>query len=328
MSMNPIMMFLEEMVIFVRVVESGSFSEAARQLGISPSAASRGVSKLEKGLSVQLLQRTTRKLRLSEFGEEVYHCCRSMVASAKAVMEMGAKFATEPEGVVRIGAPKAIGRYVLHPFIPEFLQHYPKVDVQLLLGDGHHDLIDGNLDLLVRVTDHPPPGLVGRRLFPIRTVLCASPDYLVEHDVPLHPQELERHFCIGEGGTTSGGPWQFRKGADRVRVQAVNRYSINHSEGRLDAAMSHIGVTCLPQFVAREELERSRIVQLLPEWEFTGAGGQGSAWLLYQSTHFLPLKVRAVVDHLVDRVRQLSWLHDDGASAGEAGSGSRPERIN
>jgi DNA-binding transcriptional LysR family regulator len=327
------MMFLEEMVIFVRVVESGSFSEAARQLGISPSAVSRGVSKLEKGLSVQLLQRTTRKLRLSESGEEIYHGCREMVGVAKTVLEMGAKFAKEPEGAVRIGAPKAIGRYILNPLIPEFLRLYPKVDVQLLLGESHHDLIDQNLDLVVRVTDQPPPGLVGRCLFPIRPVLCASPDYLVEHEVPSHPHELQRHFWIGEGEPASSGPWHFRKGADRVKVQVANRYSINHSEGRLDAVLRHVGITCLPQFVARGELEHRRIVRLLPEWEFTGAGEQGSAWLLYQSTHFLPLKVRAVVDHLVDRVRHLAWLHGDGEAAvshagpGEAWPGTLPERV-
>lgn len=303
MSMNPTMMLLEEMVIFVKVVESGSFSEAARQLGISPSAASRGVSRLEKGLSVQLLQRTTRKLRLNDCGEEIYKCCRSMVSSARTVLGMSAKFTQEPEGAVRISAPKAVGRFIIHPLIPEFLQLYPKVDVQLVLGDRNCDLIDGNLDLAVHVTDHPPPGLVGRCLLPIRQILCASPDYLVEHGVPRHPQDLERHSCIGEAEQFQGGRWQFKKGEEVVKVQVPNRYSVNHSEGRLDAVLQHVGLTCLPVFTAREALARGHVIQLLPEWEFSGMGNQGSAWLLYQQTHYLPLKVRVMIDFLVERVR-------------------------
>ncbi|QIE85600.1 LysR family transcriptional regulator [Pseudomonas nitroreducens] len=303
MSMNPTMMLLEEMVIFVRVVESGSFSEAARRLGISPSAASRGVSRLEKGLSVQLLQRTTRKLRLSESGEEIYKCCRSMVSSAKTVLGMSAKYSHEPEGLVRISAPKALGRFVIHPLIPEFLRLYPKVDVQLLLGDHHGDLIDSNLDLAVQVTDHPAPGLVGRCLFPIKQILCASPDYLAEHGVPMHPLELERHFCISEGDLSQGSRWQFKRGAELLKVQVPSRYSINLSEGRLDAVMQNACITYLPLFIAQAELERKRIAHLLPDWEFIGTHSHGSAWLLYQPTHYLPLKVRAVVDYLVEKVR-------------------------
>lgn len=303
MSMNPTMMLLEEMVIFVKVVESGSFSEAARQLGISPSAVSRGVSRLEKGLSVQLLQRTTRKLRLNDCGEEIYKCCRSMVSSAKTVLGMSAKYTQEPEGAVRISATKAVGRFIIHPLIPEFLQLYPKVDVQLVLGDRNGDLIDGNLDLAVHVTDHPPPGLVGRCLLPIRQIICASPDYLVEHGIPRHPQDLERHSCIGEGEQFQGGRWQFKKGLEMLKVQVPSRYSVNHSEGRLDAVLRHVGITCLPVFTVREELVHRRVVRLLPDWEFSSVNNPGNAWLLYQQTHYLPPKVRAMIDFLVERVR-------------------------
>lgn len=303
MSMNPTMMLLEEMVIFVRVVESGSFSEAARQLGISPSATSRAVSRLEKGLSVQLLQRTTRKLCLSESGKEIYRCCCTMVSSAKTVLGMSEKYLQEPEGLVRISAPKSLGRFIIHPVIPDFLRQYPKIDVRLLLSDHNCDLIDGNLDLAVHVTDEPPPGLVGRCLQPIIQVLCATPDYLVRHGVPRHPSELEQHSCIGEGDLNHGARWQLQSGSERVKLQLPSRYSINHSEGRLDAVLRHLGVACLPMFMAREELQRKRIVQLLPEWDLSSASGQGSAWLLYHPTEYLPIRVRALIDYLVQKLR-------------------------
>lgn len=329
MSMNPTMMLLEEMVMFVKVVESGSFSEAARQLGISPSAASRGVSRLEKGLSVQLLQRTTRKLRLSESGKEIYRCCCTMVSSAKTVLDMSAKYSQEPEGLIRISAPKSLGRFIIHPLIPEFLRQYPGIDVHLLLSDHNCDLIDGNLDLAVHLTQQPPPGLVGRSLLPISQVLCASPDYLVEHGAPGHPADLERHFCIGEGDLNHGARWQLRNGSELVKLQVPSRYSINHCEGRLDAVLRNLGIACLPMFTAQEELRRGRIIQLLPEWDFSSVGGQGSAWLLYHPTDYLPTRVRALIDYLVRKVRD-----DEGLSGAvhlpapaDIGEGSKSKAL-
>jgi DNA-binding transcriptional LysR family regulator len=148
------------MAIFVKVVETGSFSEAARQLGSSPSAVSRSISRLEKALATRLLQRTTRKLRLSDGGEEVFKRCQEMVNAARSVMEISGQFTDEPEGVVRLSVPKAVGRIVIHPHIPEFLRRYPKVDVELLLEDRQVDLIDDHVDLAIRITDRPPAGLV------------------------------------------------------------------------------------------------------------------------------------------------------------------------
>lgn len=303
MNIDPKIMLLDEMVLFVKVVETGSFSEAARQLGISPSVASRGVARLEKGLSVQLLQRTTRKLRLNECGEEAYKRCRSVVNAARLVHDMSAKYAQDPEGLVRISAPKSLGRFVIHPLIPEFLRLYPKVDVQLLLSDGNCDLIDSNLDLVVHITDQPPPGLVGRCLLPIDQVVCASPAFLEENGRPEHPLDIEGKCCICENEMPQDGRWKFKQGSKIVKVNVAGRYCINHSEGRLDAILHHVGIGCLPSFTARAELDRGRIIQILPNWSFTSGATQGSAWLLYQPTHYLPPKVRVLVDYLVEQVR-------------------------
>ncbi|MDP2147458.1 MAG: LysR family transcriptional regulator, partial [Pseudomonas sp.] len=181
MSINLPLPLLGEMAIFVKVVETGSFSEAARQLGASPSAVSRSISRLEQALATRLLQRTTRKLRLSEGGEEVFKRCQEMVSAARSVMEVSGQYTHEAEGLVRVSVPKAVGRFVVHPHMPEFLRRYPKVDVQLILEDRQVDLIDDNVDLSIRITDSPPPGLVGRQLLPIEHLLCATPQYLAAH---------------------------------------------------------------------------------------------------------------------------------------------------
>ena len=177
MSTNLSYALLPEMAVFVQVVESGSFSAAARKLGTSPSAVSRSVAKLEQALALQLLHRTTRKLRLSESGEEAFAHCRTLLAAADAVMAIGGRGAVEPEGLVSVSVPKAVGRFVLHPHMPEFLRRYPKVDVRLRLEDRYMDLIDDRVDLALRITDRPSPGLIGRQLMRIDHLLCATPHY-------------------------------------------------------------------------------------------------------------------------------------------------------
>ena len=240
-SINLPLSLLAEMVVFVKVVEAGSFSEAARQLGTSPSAVSRSVARLEKALAIRLLQRTTRKLGLTDAGQEVFKRCNEMAGAAQAVMDLSGRFAREAEGLIRLSVPKAVGRYVIHPHMPEFLRRYPKVDVQLILEDRYVDLIDDNVDLSIRITDQPPPGLVGRQLFPIEHLLCATPQYLAGHGVPQQPEDLREHSCIYLGETPADARWKFRQGSKSVTVGVRGRYAANHTGVRLD-----VGAGCNP----------------------------------------------------------------------------------
>ena len=294
MSINLPLPLLGEMAIFVRVVETGSFSAAARQLGASPSAVSRSISRLEKALATRLLQRTTRKLRLSEGGEEVFKRCQDMVNAARSVMEISGQYTHEAEGLVRISVPKAVGRFVVHPHMPEFLRRYPKVDVQLILEDRQVDLIDDNVDLSIRITDSPPPGLVGRQLLPIEHLLCATPQYLAAHGTPLHPHDLLEHSCIYLGETPGDARWKFRQSGKTVTVGVRGRYAANHTGVRLDAVLQDVGIGSLPYFTARHALEAVG----------TGAGAMGFhclvPWgcLVAAFTHALPATETAGVHRL------------------------------
>ncbi|MCF6763574.1 LysR family transcriptional regulator [Pseudomonas fragi] len=303
MSINLPLSLLAEMVVFVKVVEAGSFSEAARQLGTSPSAVSRSVARLEKALAIRLLQRTTRKLGLTDAGQEVFKRCNDMAGAAQAVMDLSGRFAREAEGLIRLSVPKAVGRYVIHPHMPEFLRRYPKVDVQLILEDRYVDLIDDNVDLSIRITEQPPPGLVGRQLFPIEHLLCATPQYLADHGVPQQPEDLREHSCIYLGETPADARWKFRQGSKTVTVGVRGRYAANHTGVRLDAVLQHIGIGSLPYFTARQALEEGRVVQVLPEWDFI-ASYHGGAWLLQTPTRYLPPKLRVFIDFLVERMAQ------------------------
>ncbi|MCC4104787.1 LysR family transcriptional regulator [Serratia ureilytica] len=298
MSTNLTYALLAEMAVFVQVVESGSFSAAARKLGASPSAVSRSVAKLEQALALQLLHRTTRKLRLSESGEEVFAHCRTLLAAADAVMAIGGRGAAEPEGLVSVSVPKAVGRFVLHPHMPAFLRRYPKVDVRLRLEDRYMDLIDDRVDLALRITDRPSPGLIGRQLMRIDHLLCATPHYLAQHGAPQHPHDLAAHSCIYLGETPSDAQWKFRRSGKTVTVNVRGRYAANHTGVRLDAVKRHIGIGSLPYFTARQALDEGEIVQVLPEWDFLSSY-HGGLWLLYAPNQYLPPKLRVFIDYLV-----------------------------
>ncbi|OKB67235.1 transcriptional regulator [Serratia marcescens] len=300
MSTNLSYALLAEMAVFVQVVESGSFSAAARRLGASPSAVSRSVAKLEQALALQLLHRTTRKLRLSESGEEVFQHCRNMLAAAEAVMAVSGRGAAEPEGLVSVSVPKAVGSFVLHPHMPEFLRRYPKVDVRLRLEDRYMDLIDDRVDLALRITDRPSPGLIGRQLMRVDHLLCATPHYLAQHGTPRRPHDLAAHCCIYLGETPDDSQWKFRRDGKTVRVNVRGRYAANHTGVRLDAVKRHIGIGIgsLPYFTARQALDDGEIVQVLPEWDFLSSY-HGGLWLLYVPNQHLPPKLRVFIDYLV-----------------------------
>ncbi|MBY5926433.1 MULTISPECIES: LysR family transcriptional regulator [unclassified Halomonas] len=301
MSTNNSVTLMAEMAVFVRVVDCGSFSAAARQLGATPSAVSRSVSRLEKALGTRLLQRTTRKLRLSESGQAVYLRCVDLVQAAQAVVDVTGQLSSEPQGVLRVSVPKAVGRFLIHPHIPDFLARYPKIDVHLRLDDRYVDLIDEQVDLAIRITDHPSPGLMGRRLTHIDHLLCATPEYLASYGEPTHPRDLTAHNCIFLGEEPGDSRWKFRRGNKRVSVDVNGRYAVNHTGARLDAVLRHLGIGSLPLFTASHALDQGKIVPLLPQWRFV-TNYSGDAWILYPPTRHLPAKSSAFIRFMQERL--------------------------
>jgi DNA-binding transcriptional LysR family regulator len=285
------------MAVFVRVVEAGSFSAAARQLGTTASAVSRQVARLEQELSLRLLERTTRQLRLNEAGSEFYAHCRTMLDAADQALAIGERLMSKPHGLVRLSVPKAYGKFVISPLMPGFLRRYADVDVHLQISDQSPDLIEDGFDLLIQVTDQPPEGLAGKPLRPVRQVLCASPEYLELHGTPQHPQELLRHSCLYLGERAGDNRWHFSNGEHQEVMTVRGRYISNHSEARLEAALANIGITVLPHFTAASALADGRLRELLPQWRYTGSY-QGAAWLLWRQNQHLPPKQRVLIDYL------------------------------
>jgi DNA-binding transcriptional LysR family regulator len=295
---NDFLEVMHELVAFVRVAEAGSFSAAARRQGQTPSTVSRQVARLERAMGVSLLQRTTRQLRLTEAGLEVLACGREMVAAAQATLRVAEGHVGMPKGRVRLSAPKAFARHVLQQPLLSFLQQYPDVDVHLLVVDRPVDPVREGVDLVIRLTDDPPQGLVARALMPVRQLVLASPSYLASKKRIRSPEDLMAHSCLSLGEQERDSRWRFVRGDDAMEVEVSGRYTLNHSEMRLAAIEAGLGVGCVPDFVAGDALAAGRVLQLLPDWSFD-SNYQGMAYLLFSASRYTTPKMRALIDYLV-----------------------------
>ncbi|MCB1957532.1 MAG: LysR family transcriptional regulator [Rhodocyclaceae bacterium] len=298
MRTNQWLTLLPDLAVLVHVVEAGSFSAAARRLATTPSAISRQVARLEAALGLRVLERTTRSLRLTEGGAEVHRHAREMLRAALAAGEVSGGTPEAPRGLLRVSAPKALARQVIHPLVPPFLARFPDVDVQLMLTDGDTDLIRDGVDLAVRITDAPPPGLAARRLMTVRQGLYASPAYLARQGTPDHPMALAGHQCIYLGETADDNLWRFRRGGETAQVRVRGRYVANHTEVRREGIEAGLGIGSLPDFAARAALEAGRIAPVLADWHLETAY-QGGVWILYLPGAHPSPKARAFIDHLV-----------------------------
>jgi DNA-binding transcriptional LysR family regulator len=191
---------------------------------------------------------------------------------------------------------------VIHPLMPGFLRAYEEVDLQLRFIDHDVDPLADDVDLVIRMTEHPPQGLAGRRLGAVRWLLVASPDYLRERGTPAQPHDLLGHACIYLGETADDNRWRLRRGTETQSVEVKGRYIANHAGARLEAALQDFGIASVPEFAAEAALQSGELVQVLPEWRFDARAYVGSVWLLYPPNRFLPPKVRVLIDYLVEHL--------------------------
>lgn len=303
MGTNEFLDVLPEMVTFVRVAQSGSFSAAARQMNVTPSGVSKQISKLERALGVQLLMRTTRKLHLTDVGMEVYQKCNQLVDAAQGTMQVAERFMSRPQGMVRMSAPKAFAKHVLHPAVLDFLEAYPDVDVHMIVTDRAVDPVLEGVDLVVQLTKHPPESLADRPLMRVEHILCASPAYLEGTHPIVEPKDLVGVNCLYIGERDRDNWWRLSRGDVSEQVIVKGRYVANHSEMRLEAVLRGAGIGCVPDFVARPYVASGAIVRVLPDWELE-ADYHGIAHILYPPNRFLAPKCRVLIDFLLEHVRQ------------------------
>lgn len=287
---------LSGMSVFASVVEARSFTGAARQLGMSKAAVSKQVSKLEERLGARLLNRTTRRLSLTEVGAAFYERAANIVAEAREAELAVSRLHAAPRGTLRLDAPVAFGVRHLAPLLPEFMRRYPELKVDITLNDRFVDLVEEGHDLAVRIAHLPDSSLIVRKLADSRRVVCASPDYWARNGRPSKPADLATHNCFEYSYLATRGEWRFRGPEGPVSVRVQGTLSANNGDFSRVAAVGGLGVTLVPVFMACDDLRAGRLEPALEDFEMEPQGVHA----VYPHNRHLSAKVRAFVDYLVE----------------------------
>ncbi|MEJ8567171.1 LysR family transcriptional regulator [Elongatibacter sediminis] len=290
---------LNDIAVFVEVVDSGSFTAAAERLALSRPVVSKYVSRLEARLGVRLLHRTTRRLSLTEAGQRYYDRCRAGLTRIAEAHDEVAQLQAAPRGTLRVNAPMSFGILHVAPALPEFLRQFPDVDIDLDLEDRKIDLVEEGYDVAIRIGELPDSALVARRLGPCRHVVCASPAYLERHGVPRHPDDLRQHRVISFRYQDSALDWLFTApDGEEHRVHLTGRLRSNNSLALRAALLAGAGISRTPTFVVGDELRAGTLVPVLTGFRTL----EVSINAVYPVRRYIPPKVRAFIDFMAERI--------------------------
>lgn len=282
---------LAELAVFVAVVDARNFTTAARQLGITKSLASRQVTRLEDRLGVRLLHRTTRRLSLTEAGEQLHERAARALADIAEAQQDITSFQAVPHGLLRISAPMSFGLLHVAPALPEFMRAYPQVKVDLQLDDRKVDVVSEGFDVVIRIGQLADSSLVARRLAPVRMFTAAAPTYLAAHGTPRHPHDLRGHACLVYTGTTLD--WKYRDAQGREIAVDVNAtYFCNNGQALREAALAGLGIIRSPDFTIGDDIAAGRLLPLLGEY----GTYEPDLFIVLPERKHMPPKVRAFVD--------------------------------
>ncbi len=292
------MVNLNDVNVFVRVVEAGSFVGAGKLLSMPPTTVSRKVQQLEANLGVRLLNRSTRKLSLTDAGEQYFCHCHQHMLGIEEANQWVSQAQTYPKGRLRITAPLDFAVMYVQPWINAFLMRYPEVDIELKLTDHQVDLIEERIDVAFRSGVLSDSSLVARRLLPKISVCCASHDYLARHGAPVHPRQLTDHQCVLWGNAVQGQSWHFRSEQQQLDVPVRGRYAADATQLLIEAAVAGVGIAKLPRPLVEPYVERQQLRVLFPEFEIPS----GNMYVVYQSHRYLSQCVRQFIDFVLQQL--------------------------
>ena len=290
---------LEAMSTLMAAVETGSLSAASRKLGVPLATVSRKVAALEAYLRTRLLNRTSRRLTLTDSGKSYVAACSRILAEVEEAEHTAMGEYRSPRGSLAITAPVVFGRLHVLPVALEFLATYPDIDIQVTLADRVFNLLEEHIDLALRIGALPDSRLIAARLGAVRLVTCASPAYFAAHGTPKAPSDLARHGCVTFTGLMSSGAWNFRSGKSETTVPIRSRVSANTAEAAIDAAMASAGVTRVLSYQVAGAVRAGSLAIVLQDFE-------PEPWpvsLVHSGQSLLPLKVRAFLDFATPRLR-------------------------
>lgn len=292
---------LRALDVFVEVVRKDGFARAAEALETSPANVTRYISDLEAHLGTRLLNRTSRKMSLTESGELLHMRAKSILDEMAQVEAIATSATMQPRGLLRINAPVSFGVLHLAPLWPKFMLQYPKVELDVTLIDHVVDIVEQRYDLAIRISRAGSTSNVARKLAVSHNIVCASPGYLRKHGIPETPSDLVNHVCIGYTYAATGDQWNFTddKGqAHSVKVSCA--LHTNNGDTVRSAALAGLGISWNPSFLIGADLRAGRLVQLLPDYGLPDI----DVLALFPSRRHLSAKVRVMIDFLADAFKE------------------------
>ena len=287
---------LQQMTAFAKIVGTGSLSAAARELGVSTAVVSRKLGALEARLGVRLLNRTTRRIALTDEGARYHEACLRILAEIEEADAEAAARRVEPQGVLKVAIPASFGHKHIAPLIPHFAERYPRVQLALSLSDRTVNVVDEGFDLAIRIAELQDSSLAARKLAPNRRVVCASPAYLRRHGTPDTPHDLVRHNCLTT--TEFHMNWDYKDpDGNPGSVRVSGRYACDNWEVLRDWALAGMGVALKSTWDVRRQLEDGSLVPLLSGYDF---GTDVAIYAVYPHRRYLPAKTRVFIDYLAE----------------------------
>lgn len=304
---------LEGMTLLVEAIDGGSFSEAGRRLGLSPSSVARGIGALEDDLGVRLLNRTTRSLSLTEAGRLYQDYARRILAEVEEARLSVTQLEADPRGTLRLNAPSAFGRAQIAPLLPAFLETYPDLTIDLSMTDAFIDPVEEGVDLVIRVGELKDSSLIARKLAPNRRVICASPDYFQKHGRPQTPKDLCSHNCLIYKRGNDRIVWHLRDPAGVTHdISVAGHFQTNNTEALRSVLLGGLGVAILPTWFIGHDVREGRLEIVFDDYTVSPTALDTNIYAVYPYNRHLSPKVRAFVDVLIKRFSPIPpWDLDD-----------------
>jgi len=283
---------------FAAVAKASSFTKAAERLGISVKLASKYVGQLEDRIGVRLLNRTTRRISLTEVGVAYLERCQFILDEFDNLEAAVHDKQTTPKGLIHITAPVTFGEMHLTPLISGFLQSQPGISINLNLSDRHTDIIDEGFDLAIRIGELSDSSLIAKRLGPVKLVVLATDKYLEKFGTPTHPRQLSGHHCIIDSNFRSGAQWPFQENGNRLPVKISGTFQANSANAVRQIALSHQGIAMSPDYVVNNDIETGKLKTILDDYLPPPLG----IYAVYPHSRRLAAKVRVFVDYMAKQL--------------------------
>ena len=282
---------------YAAVVSTGSFTAAAERLGISKALTSKYVAQLEDRLGVRLLNRTTRKLNVTEVGQAYYQRCTQLLDDFEELEAAIKDQQSAPQGHLFIAAPTTFGEKHLTQAVAEYLEEQPGVSVELVLADRFVNIVDEGFDLAVRIGKLDDSSLIARKLTSARVVTCATPHYLAKNGTPQHPKELASHPCIIDTNIPNPHQWPFKERGESLNINVTGRFSVNNAYSVREIILAGHGIGLCPVYAVEDDLRQGRLNAVLEKYE----AFDYNIYAVYPHNRHLAAKVRSFVDFLIQR---------------------------